>query len=199
MKMKFDKKKLEEIKKLDLTKPADKNTALRLLKTDILNLLENGYKKEKIREMLKEIGIVYASKQSFNNAINKYILQQSTTTKSKQGEKMKPKVIAIVNFKGGVGKSTIANVLDLEDKVIINLDVAQDGKKINTDETYNFAELKELGIDSIEEAIEGAIEGGKKNIILDTPGEIGEFIEALPLIDYFIVRLIRQTELLKQR
>ena len=197
--MKFDKKKLEEIKKLDLTKPADKNTALRLLKTDILNLLENGYKKEKIREMLKEIGIVYASKQSFNNAINKYILQQSTTTKSKQGEKMKPKVIAIVNFKGGVGKSTIANVLDLEDKVIINLDVAQDGKKINTDETYNFAELKELGIDSIEEAIEGAIEGGKKNIILDTPGEIGEFIEALPLIDYFIVRLIRQTELLKQR
>lgn len=70
-------------------------------------------------------------------------------------------VIAVVNFKGGVGKSTIANLLDLPNKLIINLDLAQDAKTINTSQTENFYQLKEdFGIESLNEAIEGAFEAG---------------------------------------
>jgi len=181
----FSQDKIEELKKIkqELGKLST-TQVINMLGDDIIKLVNKGIQLKLLSEKLsKELDSEISYKY-----LSRWVKENKNTRKIQEKTKIdKQKIVAIVNFKGGVGKSTIANVLDLEEKVIINLDKAQDSKKVNTDETYNFAELEELGIDTIEEAIEGAIEGGKKHIILDTPGEINDFIEALPFIEYFIV------------
>ena len=181
----FSQDKIEELKKMkkELGKLST-TQVINMFGYEIIKLVNKGIQLKLLSEKLsEELGSEISYKY-----LSRWVKENKTQMKTQEKTKIdKQKIVAMVNFKGGVGKSTIANVLDLEDKVIINLDKAQDSKKVNTDETYNFAELEELGIDTIEEAIEGAFEGGKKHIILDTPGEINDFIEVLPFIEYFIV------------
>ena len=104
-------------------------------------------------------------------------------------DKNKTKKIGLVNFKGGVGKSTIANLLDYEGSIVINIDM-QNAKEINAGErTIDYFEQKEeLEVNTPNELINLLEKEGVELIFIDTPGAITEeFLDVLPLLDYVIV------------
>jgi len=106
---------------------------------------------------------------------------------SKTIEKSKKKIIACVNIKGGVGKSSILNILTnrVNNSVIINIDFTADAEKINSANTINYAPLAQDF--SIEEVIETALED-YTYIFIDTPGDISdELMDIIEKIDYFIL------------
>jgi len=109
--------------------------------------------------------------------------------------------VVVVSFKGGVGKSTVSDMLDnkLPNSVNLNIDISQDAERINSGETINLADVFEndYTFDEIQK-------GGKTAetvktlsevydyIIIDTPGEqTNELIEVLentmPDNDFIVV------------
>lgn len=172
--------------------------------TDVYRLLEDEIKKAILEEKLKMPLILKILESELNKklsldslkkfvSVNKKKWLQEKKEKEleilKKGEKMKKqlKKVAVINFKGGVGKSTIANLLDLPNKVIVNLDI-QDAKNSNYSDTINYLALKEEYGVSVNEATELLKEEGKEWIVFDTPGSItNEFLEIIDDVDYIII------------
>ncbi len=109
----------------------------------------------------------------------------SDIKKERKDKKMKK--VAIINFKGGVGKSTIANLLDLPNKVVINLDT-QNAENSNYSDTINFLTLKEENSIEIDELLDVLKDEGREWIIYDTPGSItDEVLSIIDDVDYIII------------
>jgi len=136
------------------------------------------YDELKIKEEINKIGRIYTENDKNDNDAN---------------------IIAVVNFKGGVGKSTIAMLMReyLPDSLIVNLDY-QEAEKINPENsTCDFPVLKaqeeSLTLDEYIETMTTPSDDKDipyyKNIILDTQGaEFNEdFDSVLDKITHFIV------------
>ena len=191
-------KKLEEIfKDIDFEEMKKIHTkkVVEYLYPFIQNAKDEGYKLKDIYQFIKTNGIdiknntfnIYLTKLNKINKENKTqrINIPNTNKEDKKMENLKK--VAIINFKGGVGKSTIANLLDLPNKVVMNLDT-QNAKNSNYSDTINYLELKEQYGVSVNESLEILKEEGKEWIVFDTPGSISEeLLEIIDEIDYIIV------------
>lgn len=184
-------------KKKEIAKKLDNSTDIyKIFEEEIKEAVFNKIKAPVIHKILekeleKELSFFSLKKfiaQNKKRWIEERKTEKINKLKEKEGEKMN-KVIALINFKGGVGKSTIANVLDWEDSIVVNLDM-QNAKMINAgDRTIDYYEdAEELGVDNPLELIELLKEEGIAKIILDTPGAVTEeLLEVLPAVDYFVI------------
>lgn len=114
---------------------------------------------------------------------------------------MRGKVIPVLGFKGGVGKSTICNMAQsrIENSISLNIDIAQEAEEINYGDTIDLAKIfesdftpEEIDAGGCTEKIISILQDDFKYVFLDMPGELtDEMIEALSLkqkdIDTIIV------------
>jgi len=178
----FQKEKINKLKTLPKIK--NKNV-FDILGEEIKNAI-NLIPSKKIYDFLKEeLSDRYTpSYQAFNQYLNEFLeKEQKLKTKEK-------KFILFTNDKGGVGKTTLATLLNLPNSLILNLDKT---REIN--DIYPYKKIVDFGKVEQEEGIELedflailAEDDNFDNIVIDTKGGITEdLIKILPYVDSIIV------------
>jgi len=167
--------------------------------SDLLSVLEDEIKTMVLEKELKTYVIknILEKELDINNfsldAIKKFIAKNKKkwiNEQNKKGEKMKKKFILLTNDKGGVGKTTLATLLDLPNSLILNLDRTReiadiypykkivDFGKVEEEEGINIEDF--LAILNEDETFE--------NIIIDTKGGIEkDLLTIIPYVDSIIV------------
>jgi len=104
-----------------------------------------------------------------------------------------PCVIMLYGFKGGIGKSALARIINeylmKHKSVLLNVDISRDVKRYTPLEAINFVDILE---DDPDQDIEGFIDLLKEVanfVIIDTPGEISnhEVLASIKKTDLFIL------------
>ena len=178
----FSKEKINKLKAL----PKIKNKNIfKVLGEEIKNALTLMPSKKMYDLLKEELGDKYTpSYQAFNQYLNEF-LEKEETLKTKE-----KKFILLANDKGGVGKTTLATLLDLPDSLILNLDRTREISDI-----YPYKKIVDFGKVEQEEGIELedflailAEDDNFDNIIIDTKGGITEdLIKVLPYVDSIII------------
>jgi len=104
-----------------------------------------------------------------------------------------PFVMMLLGFKGGIGKSTLARIINENlatsgyRSAILNLDIPRDASSYTKYDVLNYAEFLNDDI-SVNEVV-GIMGEKSEYIIVDTPGEISssETLDIFPNVDLFIM------------
>jgi len=151
--------------------------------SSIIRKLNLGVHRNTFLRWRKERGLVAPS------VADKYEIEPRASIREKLG---RPLVVSMVSYKGGVGKSTVCNLLDFKNSKIINFD-REDVAHVNAGERTvdYYARLEEIGeeippLEFTEELMES--ERDTEILFLDTPGEAtGDFVELRRITDVFII------------
>jgi cellulose biosynthesis protein BcsQ len=206
--LKIDNNKKELIKKLNTNKSSD---IYNILENEIKEAILNGIKMPTIVNMLekelnKKLSINTLKKfvsdnkkrwlkeeneeKLLKNIKEQKINNQSIGEKKMENNKKTKKFILLANDKGGVGKTTLATLLDLPNSVILNLDKTREIADIYPfKRIIDFAKVKEEENINLEDFLDLLKEDDTfEYIIIDTKGGITEdLVKILPYIDGVIV------------
>jgi cellulose biosynthesis protein BcsQ len=193
----FSQEKMEELKKIKQELGKISTTqVINILGEDIIELVNKGTTLKLLSNKLSEkldtkISYEYLSQwiKKMRNNMQKNAEQEEETPQIDNNQKKKTFTL-IANDKGGVGKTTLATLLNLPNSLILNLDRTREITDIYPYKTIvDFAKVEEEEGVELEDFLAILKEDENfENIIIDTKGGINEdLITILPYIDSIIV------------
>jgi cellulose biosynthesis protein BcsQ len=192
----FPKEIIEKTKELGLygsNSPKEKSRLLKMIFPYVKNAREEGASYNTILEKISKAFEVQYALPSFMNAVKKIEKEAEKAeenVETKDTNIKEKKFILLANDKGGVGKTTLATLLNLPNSLILNLDKTREIADI-----YPYKKIVDFGKVEEEEGVEledflAILKEDENfdNIIIDTKGGITEdLLKILPYIDVVIV------------
>ncbi len=131
----------------------------------------------------------------YDDAIKDYMASLNTTTKC---DTKKKHILMVCGLKGGVGKSTISNILSysVPNSAIFNIDITAKESHANSATTIDFSEIykedmensKDDGCDIKASEVLNIVKEDYDTVFVDTPSDASEeFLDVAPYCDDFIV------------
>jgi cellulose biosynthesis protein BcsQ len=126
--------------------------------------------------------------EKYAKARKKYIKKLESDMKS-----ISPFVIMLYMFKGGVGKSALAHIINENlskyRSVLLNLDLPRNVKEYTSLEAINFSDMLEDEPDMTPLELIDELKAISNYVVVDTPGEVSEAytLNALAAVDLFVM------------